>query len=56
MKTFCYRVRLSNYILLVLTVAALSAACGKQEDKPVADAERGRRARRRADRRTLPRA
>ena len=48
MKTFYYRVRLSNYILLVLTVAALSAACGKQENKPVenvarpssADAER----------------
>ena len=35
MKTFCYRARLSNYILLVLTVAALSAACGKQENKPV---------------------
>jgi hypothetical protein len=48
MKSFCYRVRLSNYILLILTVAALSAACGKQENKPVenvartsiADAER----------------
>ncbi|HEX5735967.1 MAG TPA: outer membrane lipoprotein-sorting protein [Blastocatellia bacterium] len=48
MKRFYTRVRCGNHFLLVLTLAVLSAACGKQENAPVenvarptsADAER----------------
>ena len=40
MKTFCYRARLGNYFLFLLTVALLSAACGKQQNAPVENAAR----------------
>lgn len=40
MKTFCSKVRLGNYFLFVLTIALLSAACGKQQNAPVENAAR----------------
>lgn len=40
MKSFCYKAGLNNFLLLALTLALLSAACGKQESKPVESSAR----------------